>query len=97
MSNIDIMRFCAFRYAKGRSSYVPSVVQEELMKVKFDLGHIERNKYIEEILSTPVDMLGMHEDIAMGWVNLCAGLDEYAEYTDEILKKYEDVRSHYAK
>ena len=47
--NQDILLFCAFRYALGRRTYVPSVI-EKIMKDNWDdMPSVTRYKYKKEI------------------------------------------------
>jgi hypothetical protein len=45
----DILLYCAFRYALGRRTYVPSVIEKIIIDNWKDMPPITREKYKKEI------------------------------------------------
>ena len=77
MKNISIIIFCAFRYALGRMTYMPSIVQL-FIRDNIDLVNTKDiNLMIKEITEAEErDGLGDNNIDAPGWISLRKFLKE---------------------
>lgn len=78
-SDFDILCISAFRYALGRSSYVPSVIADIIWNNKEQIREATLGLFIREIEERKrlgLDSLGMSIDIEL-WLDLQERLMEY--------------------
>ena len=77
MENISIIIFCAFRYALGRMTYMPSIVQSFIRDNIDIVDTKDINLMIKEIIEAEERSgLGDSNIDAPGWINLREFLKE---------------------
>lgn len=84
MNSPDIILFCAFRYAIGRSTYVVDVVVDEILKRWENLSQSDKELYAHELLEhiRKFGRIGMECD-AKSWKKI---LDRAVH--DDIIKSH---------